>query len=217
MKSFIQKSFFISLFLILGFLTTAINAEPTSTSTAVEEIDIAKVAESIRVRSESLDKELGALIKDLPKKLTEIKQVEQQFEAMFKVVNNVLAYLSKEGQLVSSLIDYHNYAESKSRSLGNNPIKKLQALAKNWDIRAARVIKLMDEISDMHTNGIIELKRLQENKSLAIEVAELKMFDNALDATQNSIDKIKGVITDIKSISDKVKSVEKSKEETTTE
>jgi hypothetical protein len=215
MKSLIQKSSLISLFLVLGFLTTAINAEPTSTSAAVvEEIDIAKVAESVRIRSTDLDKELGALTKDLPKKLTEIKEVEQRFEAMIKVVGNVLAYLDTEGELVASLGKYNTYAESQSQMLRNSSIAKVQALSAEWDKRAARVVKLLDEISTMRANGRAELNRLKENKFYAIQIAKLKMFDDALNATQESLKKVKGIVTDIKAISDKTEAVE---EQITTE
>lgn len=219
MKSFIQKSSLISLFLVLGLLTTAINAESTPTSAeAIEEIDIAKVAESVRIRSTDLDKELGALTKDLPKKLTEIKEVEQRFEAMIKVVDNVLVYLAREGELVASLKKYNTYAENQSQLLRNSPIAKVQALAAEWDKRAARVVKLLGEISTLRANGRAELKRLTDNKFYAIQIAKLKMFDDALNATQESLNKVKGIVTDIKAISDKTEAVEKSKErETTTE
>jgi hypothetical protein len=219
MKSFIQKSSNISFFFVLGLLTTALNAQQVSTSDsdAVEEIDIAKVADSVRIRSEELDKELSALTKDLPKKLTAIKEVEQRFEAMIKVVDNVLAYLARDGELAASLNKYNAYAESQSQLLRNSSIRKVQALAAEWDKRAARVVKLLGEVSNLRANGRAELNRLKENKFYAIQIAKLKMFDDALDATQESLDKVKGIVTDIKAISDKTEEVESTDEETTTE
>jgi len=192
---------------LLG-LCTPVHAQPFFEPEAVEKIDIDELTQSVIERSKKLRDELKASKDNLENGLRSLEEVEQHFETMFKIVNDVLKHLGMEEELVVSLRRYHDYANNHARLLKQSSIAKVQKLASEWEKRAKRAEELLEDVSAKRLEGLEELRLIEDDKEVAIEFVILKIFDDAMDAAQESLNKVGGIITDMKSISAQLAQVE---------
>jgi hypothetical protein len=198
-----MKLVFVSL-LVLG-LCTPVHAQPVP---FYEPVDISQFPQNISERGEKLEEELKTLTVDLEKELDSLENTGQHFETMLNMVNEVLDYLDVEGEFVTTLHEYHNYAKDRARSLKNHRNPRMQKFAMRWAERVTRVEKLLEEVAAKRLEGLKELKLIEDNQVYAVELARLEWFDHAMDAAQESLDKVGGIITDMKSFSEQVSLVE---------
>jgi hypothetical protein len=113
-----------------------------------------------------------------------------------------------EEDLVVSLHRYHDYANHHARLLKQSSIAKVRELAPEWEKRAKRAEELLEDVSAKRLEGLEELRLIEDDKEVAIELVRLSIFDDAMAAAQESLDKVSGIITDLNLISTQLDQVE---------